>query len=160
MIYVKIRKVTFPGKNPNLKEVEKYLNSELIQGYYVEETNDYVRIGAKSVDEYCGSAYTKRLRGALLKAKANAATVLPELIRTACNRRWLDNKAEKHSLNASKGWYRYDVGFSIPVYDDNGRQMSENIYSATLVARINDKGLFFHDVINIKKEASKPFESQ
>ena len=29
----------------------------------------------------------------------------------------------------------------------------------TLIARINDSGIYLHDMINIKKEDSKPFES-
>ena len=61
--------------------------------------------------------------------------------------------------NANRGWFRYDVKFSIPVFDNEGNQTNENIYSATLVARINDEGVFLYDMINIKKEASKPFES-
>ncbi len=36
---------------------------------------------------------------------------------------------------------------------------SRNYYRATMVVRINDMGLYLHDIVNIKKEDSKPFES-
>ncbi len=159
MNIIEIEKTVFSGKNPDMKMVEKYLKTALEQEYTVNETNDILRIGSKFASEYCGSVYTKKLRGALLKAKANAATIIPELIKTACNRRWIENKAEKHNTSANKGWYRYDVCFSIPIYDNNGNRVSENVYIATLVARINDTGIYLYDLINIKKEASKPFES-
>ena len=55
------------------------------------------------------------------------------------------------------GWYRYDVCFSLPVVFDGKK--SVNCYKGTLVARINDNGIYLHDVVNIKKEDSKPFES-
>ena len=31
-----------------------------------------------------------------------------------------------------------------------------NYYEATIIVRLNDKGLFLYDVVNIKKEARKP----
>ena len=152
MEIVRIERILFPGKNPDMKEVERYLNTSLEQEYIVGETKEIIKIGSKFTSEYCGSNYTKKLRGALLKAKANAATIIPELINTAYNRRWIENKAEKHNLNASKGWYRYDVCFAVPIYDNNGIKESENVYTATLVARINDYGIYLYDLINIKKK--------
>lgn len=157
--YVPIKQMVFPGKNPDMKKVEDYLNAYLQKEYMVEETKDIIRIGSKFASEFCGSEYTKRLKGAILKTKANCATIIPELIRTAHHRRWDENKAEKHRNDACKGWYRYDVGFSLPVYDNLENQVGENLYEATLLARINDYGIYLYDVINIKKEASKPFES-
>ena len=44
---------------------------------------------------------------------------MPELIENATNRRWLENKSIKHVNNAEKGWYRYDVYFSVPVKAEN-----------------------------------------
>ena len=85
--------------------------------------------------------------------------IIPDLILNATNRRWLENKNEKHKNNASGGWYRYEVRFSLPILDDVGDKVGENYYYATLIVRINEEGLFLHDLINIKKEASKPFES-
>ena len=157
MITVKIEEVLFPGKNPNMNEVEKYLNDSLEYEYLVKETNDVIKIGSKFASEFCGSTYTKKLKGALLKAKANSAQIIPSLIENATNRRWVENKEPKHALNAKLGWYRYDVCFSLPVVFDGKK--SVNSYKGTLVARINDNGIYLHDVVNIKKEDSKPFES-
>lgn len=157
--YIRIQALKFPGKNPDLKAVESFIRETMEPEYTIVETGDVVKIGSKFASEYCGSTYTKKLRGALLKAKANAATGLPEIIVNAKNKRWIENKAEKHGNNAKGGWYRYDVRFSIPVLDNNENIVRENLYTATLVARINDMGVYLYDMINIKKEASKPFES-
>ena len=47
--------------------------------------------------------------GANAKAKANAATAIPELIQIASNPAFEENRKEKHNKNAKYGWYRYDV---------------------------------------------------
>ena len=59
-------------------------------------------------DEYSGSNYTAKLKGALAKAKANAAQGIPEMIEIAENRRFQENLERKHNKNAKYGWYRYD----------------------------------------------------
>lgn len=157
MAVVKIEKILFPGKKPNMDDVEQYLSTFLESEYTVKETNDVIKIGSKFASEFCGSSYTKKLRGALLKAKVNATQIIPDLIMRATNRRWVENKESKHDKDAILGWYRYDVYFSLPVTFD-GKQ-SINIYKGTLAARINDNGVYLHDIVNIKKEDSKPFES-
>lgn len=43
-------------------------------------------------DEFTESRYTKKLRGALAKAKANAAQVIVEMLENAKNRRWVETK--------------------------------------------------------------------
>lgn len=53
--------------------------------------------------------------GANAKAKANAATAIPELIQIATNRTFEENHKEKHNKNAKLGWYRYDVKFVLPI---------------------------------------------
>ncbi len=106
-------------------------------------------INSAFADEYAESKYTKALRGSLAKY----------LIENATNRRWIENKNIKHVNNANGGWYRYDTYFSVPVKAENEDDVWENFYMATLVVRINDQGLFLHDIINIKKEAHKPRES-
>ena len=58
--------------------------------------------------------------------------------------------------NAIRGWYRYDVQFSMRVFDTSKKAYRQNMYIATAIVRINDKGLFLHDIINIKKEARTP----
>ena len=56
----------------------------------------------------------------------------------------------------SGGWYRYDVFFSIPVQVEKEKEIRWNYYKATMVVKINAKGFFFYDIINIKKEARTP----
>ena len=155
---VKIERVIFPGKRPDMEEVEAYLKSTLKTEYVVKETNDKIKIGSKFASEFCGSTYTKRLKGSLLKAKVNSAQIIPALIENAVNRRWTENKEIKHNNDAKLGWYRYDVFFSLPVIFDSRK--SVNYYKAAIVTRINDNGIYLHDIVNIKKEDSKPFESE
>ncbi len=159
MKHSKISTILFSGKrNIPWGDVEKYLSKYAGGSFRVAETDENVRIGSHFAEEYCGSVYTKGLRGTLEKAKANAAQIIPDLIRNATNRRWVENKDEKHKTDAKGGWYRYDVFFSMPVTFDG--KTTWNSYKGTAVARINDSGIFLHDIINIKKEDSKPFESK
>lgn len=81
----------------------------------VEEYQDSICIASDFPDEYTESKYTKKLRGALAKVKANAAQIIDLMIMNATNRRWIENKDDKHKNNASKGWYRYDTYFEMPV---------------------------------------------
>ena len=81
------------------------------------------------------------------------------MIVLATNRRWVENKEKKHEKDASKGWYRYDTYFGIPVQGNEEKETRINVFKATLAVRKSMKGLFLYDVVNIKKEASKPHES-
>ena len=45
----------------------------------------------------------KRLRGALAKVKANAAQIIDLLIENAVNRRWVENKNDKHKKQRVRG---------------------------------------------------------
>lgn len=121
---------------------------------------DYISIAGGFPNEYAESKYTKTLRGAVAKAKANASQIIESLIVNATNKRWIENKNDKHSKNASEGWYRYDTYFAIPVRGSCEDNIRLNYYSATLVVRKTIKGLFLYDMINIKKEASTPLESK
>ena len=49
------------------------------------------------------------LKGAVEKAKANAAQGIPELIRVATNRKFSENTKKKHIKDAKYGGYRYDL---------------------------------------------------
>lgn len=159
MEYVRIDKIIFEGRQ-NIKwdEVEKYLKKYVGMSFTVKEYNDTMHINSLFANEYAESQYTKRLRGGLAKVKANIVQELPKLIENAINRRWIENKDDKHLHNAAKGWYRYDIYFGMPVRAENEEKMRWNLYTATMVARINDHGLYLYDIINIKKEASTPRE--
>lgn len=119
---------------------------------------DYISIAGDFPNEYAESKYTKTLRGAAAKAKANASQIIESLIVNAANKRWIENKNDKHSKNASEGWYRYDTYFAIPVQGSCEDNIRLNYYSAALVVRKTIKGLFLYDMINIKKEASTPLD--
>ena len=155
-----IEDIVFLNKqNIPWNEVEKYLKKYVDESYMVEETKDVICIASDFPDEYAESKYTKSLRGSIAKAKANASQVIGKMIVVATNRRWVENKDKKHKKDAEKGWYRYDTYFGVPVQGSGERAARVNIFRATLVVRISLKGLFLYDVINIKKEASKPLKS-
>ena len=155
MEYVKVEEIIFKGKQ-NIKwdEVEEYIKRYMGEVYIVKEYNDYIHFNMISADEFSSSSYTAKLKGGLAKTKANIATIITELIENATNRRWVDNKNAKHDKNALRGWYRYDVFFDMPVKAEGEEYVRWNNYYATMIVRINDEGLFFYDIINIKKERS------
>ena len=156
---INIKKILFTGKqNIPWADVEKYLRQ--YEGMVVEnkEYGDSIRINSSFSDEYVHSPYTRKLRGGLAKTKANLAQVIPELVESATNRRWVENKDSKHSEDAKRGWYRYDVVFSMQVYKSESGQYGTNYYTATAIVKINDMGMFLYDIINIKKEARKPMD--
>lgn len=157
---VRIEKIIFSNKqNIPWKDVlaysKKYEGCTFVNRIY----GDRIVFNYVSASEYASSVYSKKLRGAYAKAKANLVQVLPELVENASNRRWIENKADKHYKDASKGWYRYDVFFEMPVKSPDDKELNWNRYAGTLVVRLNDMGMFFYDVINIKKETSTPGES-
>lgn len=137
-------------------EVENYLKRYIGQVFIIKETQDRILIPTDFPDEYAGSDYTKRLRGAVAKAKANLIPNLDALIQSAANKRFVENKSEKHNRDACFGWYRYTVAFGIIVKGDDETIRRENIYRGTLVVRCNKNGKELYDIVNIKKEASKP----
>lgn len=95
---VLINDVMFKGKrNINWDEVKSYLK-RFVGGFYrIEETAEIVYIGNELPEEYTESESRKALMGANAKAKANAATAIPELIKTARNRMYQENYKKKHS---------------------------------------------------------------
>ncbi len=155
MTYVNVAEIIFKNKqNIPWNEVEQYLKKYIGQSFIVKEYGDVIHIAGEFPDEFTESQYTKKLRGGLAKAKANSGQVIGKMIENATNRRWTENKNEKHKNEASGGWYRYDVGFTIPV--NAGGTIRRNVYQATAVVRIKGNKLYLYDIINIKKEASTP----
>ena len=59
--------------------LKKYVGKE----YFVREYNDKISIAGDFPDEYTESKYTKSLRGAFAKVKANASQIIEELISSA-----------------------------------------------------------------------------
>ena len=153
-----INDIIFKGKRSiTWPDVEEYLRQYVGEFYSIAETGDIVYIGTDLPDEYAGSNYTKHIKGAVAKAKANAAQAIPEIIEIATSKTAEENKKEKHSRNAKNGWYRYDTRFALPVYDESGEVERYNVFSARLLIRHAASGkMYLYDVLEIKKETSKP----
>ena len=155
MTHANVSQVIFKNKQDiPWNEVEQYLKKYIGKSFVVKAYGDVIHIAGEFPDEFTESQYTKKLRGGLAKAKANCGQVIGEMIENAQSRRWIENKDEKHKKDASGGWYRYDVAFTIPI-DDAGT-VRRNAYQATAVVRIKEDKLYLYDIINIKKEASTP----
>lgn len=155
---VVINDIIFKGKRSiTWPDVEKYLRQYVGDFYSIAESGDVVYIGTDLPDEYTGSNYTKHIKGTVAKAKANAAQAIPEIIEIATSKTVEENKKEKHSRNAKNGWYRYDTRFALPVYDEGGEVERYNVFSARLLIRHAASGkMYLYDVLEIKKETSKP----
>lgn len=155
---VVINDIIFKGKRSiTWLDVEEYLRRYVGEFYSIAESGDVVYIGTDLPDEYTGSNYTKHIKGTVAKAKANAAQAIPEIIEIATFKTAEENKKEKHSRNAKNGWYRYDTRFALPVYGESGEVERYNVFSARLLIRHAASGkMYLYDVLEIKKETSKP----
>ncbi len=116
--FVLINDIRFKGKREDWKDVEQFLKEYVGEFYEIEETCEKVYISKDFPDEFANSESRIALKGAAAKAKANASQAIPELIRIATNPKHSDNTKEKHKQDAKYGWYRYDVRFALPVYND------------------------------------------
>lgn len=154
---VLINDVRFKGKKRiDWESVKSYIEGYIGDYYEISESAVRIYIGRTLSDEFTASEYTKSLRGGNAKAKANAATAIPELIQIATKPKWEENKKEKHSDDARFGWYRYDVKFAIPIYDDD-ILTHYNIFGARLLVNHARNGKrYLYDILAIKKEMSKP----
>ena len=157
-----IHDIIFKGKRSvDWDDVEKYLKQYVGEFYTIEDSNDVVYIGADLPDEYAGSVYTRNLKGAVAKAKANASQGLPELLKIADGRRYHENQNEKHRWNAYYGWYRYDSRFALPVYGSDGNIERYNVFHASMLVRHDNNGkMYLYDILDIKKETSNLLESE
>ncbi len=98
------------------------------------------------------SVYTKKLKGADAKAKANAAQAIPEMIEIATNGVFEENRKAKHGRDAQNGWYRYDTRFALPVYGEDGNIERYNIFRGRLLIRHASSGKkYLYDILEIKK---------
>lgn len=158
---VVINDIKFRGKRSlDWKEVREYLKQYIGRVYTIVSKGDDIYIGSDFPKEYSGSQYTNKLKGGNAKAKANAVSGIPEIIKIADGRYYRENSEEKHAWNARNGWYRYNSRFALPVYDDNGELERYNVFHASLLVRHSSDGkLYLYDIIDIKKETSNPLES-
>lgn len=157
-----IHDIKFKGKRMiNWKDVEEYLKTYVGEFYEIEDCNDIVYIGSDLPDEYTHSNYTKILKGANAKAKANAAQGIPELLKVATNKAYEENRKEKHEKDAKFGWYSYDSKFALPVFTEDGDIERYNVFHVALLVRhAQDGKKYLYDIIKIKKETSNLFRSE
>ena len=105
-----INDIVFKGRRSiNWDDVEKYLKRYVGEIYSIAEDNEMIYIGSELPGEYAGSVYTKKLKGADAKAKANAAQAIPERIEIAIDGIFEENRKPEHGRYAKNGWYRYDT---------------------------------------------------
>lgn len=158
---VLINDVRFKGqKKEEWDEVENYLKQYVGEFYEIEESSEKVFISKDFPDEYAKSESKAALKGMVAKAKANAAQGIPELIQIASNAEYSENTKKKHQKDAKHGWYRYDVRFALPVYDQKSEEILRyNIfYARMLVRHAEDDKKYLYDLLAIKKEMSSPLE--
>lgn len=158
---VLINDIRFKGKKrEERKEIEKYLAEYIGQCYEIEESAEKIYIDVDFPDEFANSESRIALKGPVSKAKTNASQGIPELIRIAVKDSFSENNKEKHKKAAKLGWYRYDVRFALPVYDDkSGVLVRYNIYSAKMLVRYAEDGKkYLYDFLSIKKETGSPLE--
>lgn len=155
---VVIPHVVFKGKRSiSWKQVEQYLISYVGKLFEVSETKALIYIDKSFADEYAGSVYTQKLRGALPKVKANMSQGIPEMIEIATEKRWKEDFQGKHKKRAGKGWFRYNTRFALPVVNEKGDILEYNVYQAVLIVRYSsDEKLYLYDIQNIKKETRYP----
>ena len=140
-------------------EIEQILRKFIGEYYEIAETAEKEFIGSDFPDEFTHSKYTKAIKGANEKAKANVITAIGELIQIADNKAEFPDYDRRHGNKAKNGWYRYDTRFGIPVYSELGEIERYNIFRARMLVRCDENNkLFLYDVVQIKKETSTPLE--
>ena len=83
---VLINDIRFKGKRQiDWNDVKQYLEGYVGDYYEIEENAERIYIGNELPEEYAESESRKSLMGANAKAKANAATAIPELIQISSN---------------------------------------------------------------------------
>ena len=159
---VMINDIIFKGKRSlNWEDVEQYLKDYVGEFYSIAEDGEIIYIGTTLPGEYAGSVYTKKLKGAVAKAKANAAQGIPEMIEIATNGVFEENRKKKHGRDAKNGWYRYDTRFGLPIYGEDDEITGYNIFHARLLIRHAGSGKkYLYDVMEIKKETSKSCQAE
>lgn len=158
---VVIPDIIFANKqNIDWDEVELYLEQYVGENVVVADSGDTILLGKDFPDEFAGSKYTRKTKGARAKAKANAAQGVRELIEIATNKIFRENHKEKHSVDAGNGWYYYVTRFALPIYENEKKTEQYNVYTACLVVNCTLGGkMYLYDLVDIKKEASNPLKT-
>ena len=100
--FVLINDIRFKGKREDWKQVEDYLKEYIGEFYEIEDTCDIIYISKDFPDEFANSESRIALKGAVAKAKANAAQAVPELVQIATNPKFAENTKKRHEQDMSK----------------------------------------------------------
>ncbi len=83
-----------------------------------------------------------------------------KIIMIAMEKRFRENRKDKHSTNAGNGWYYYKTRFAMPVYENEIKTDTYNVYSACLLINCTKFGkMYLYDLVDIKREASTPLKT-
>ena len=158
---VMIPDIIFTNKqNIDWNEVESYLKQYIGEIVVMAESRDVIYLGKNFPDEFTRSKYTRMIKGARAKAKANAAQGIREMIEAATNKTFRKNHKKKHSADAGEGWYYYTTRFALPVYHNEMKTAQYNVYTGCLVVNCTLGGkMYLYDLVDIKKEASNPLRT-
>ena len=134
----------FKGKTKEeWKEIEEYLKEYIGKYYEISETAEKIYIGKDFPDEFAHGKDKTVLKGPNLKAKANAAQAVGELIQIAENKSASVDFREKHGNRVKYGWYRYDTRLALPVYSNEGELQRYNIYKFRMLVRHAEDGKLY-----------------
>lgn len=148
-----------PGIRSTFGTGTELLKEYIGECYEIAESSEKIYIGKEFPDEFANAKDARGLKGANAKAKANAAQAIKELIQIAENKSEFPDYGDRHGNRAKNGWYRYDVRFGLPVYEENGTLIRYNIFSARMLVRHDADGkMYLYDILRTKKEASNPLE--
>jgi hypothetical protein len=158
---VLIPDIIFANKqNIEWKDVENYLERYIGRIIEIANSRDIVYIGKNFPDEYTGSKYTRKTRGARAKAKANAVQGVSEMVEIATEKTFRENHKDKHNTDAGNGWYYFTTRFALPLYDNETKTSDYNVYSGRLVINCASSGkMYLYDLVDIKKETSNPLKT-
>ncbi len=104
------------------------------------ETSEMIYIGSDFPDEFVHSEEKIRTRGANEKARANIVDAVAEIIQIATNQKKSEDYGKKHGRKEEYGWYRYDIRFGIPIYNNNGELYNYSIFRARMIVRHDRNG--------------------
>ena len=100
---VLINDVRFKSRRSfNWDDIEQYLKEYIGQFYEILETCEKIYIGSDFPDEFSSSEDRIKSKGAIARAKANAATAIEGLIQVATNKKEYPDYEEKHGKKAGK----------------------------------------------------------
>ena len=156
--FVLINDLRFKGKTKEeWNNIEEYLKEYIGKYYEIAQTAEKIYIGKDFPDEFTHGQDKIVLRGSNVRAKANAAQAVGELIQIAENKSISEDFNDKHGEKARYGWYRYDTRLALPVYNEDGEIERYNVYKLRMLVRHDEDGkLYLYDFLRTKKETSSP----